>query len=38
MSLFAKSPEKLRKRADEAMAEHEAGQSEPLDPEPRASA
>jgi hypothetical protein len=31
--LFAKSPEKLRKLADQAMAEHEAGKSEPLDPE-----
>ena len=25
--LFAKSPEKLRKLADEAMAEHEAGKA-----------
>jgi hypothetical protein len=31
--LFAKSPEKLRKLADHAWAEHEAGKSEPLDPE-----
>jgi hypothetical protein len=31
--LFAKSPEKLRKLADNAWAEHEAGRSEPLDPE-----
>jgi hypothetical protein len=31
--LFAKSPEKLRKLADKAWAEHEAGQSESLDPE-----
>lgn len=31
--LFAKSPEKLRKLAEDAMAEHEAGKSEPLDPE-----
>ena len=31
--LFAKSPEKLRKLADHAWAEHEAGRSEPLDPE-----
>ena len=31
--LFAKTPEKLRKLADEAWAEHEAGKTEPLDPE-----
>ncbi|HLL89352.1 MAG TPA: hypothetical protein VK324_08615 [Tepidisphaeraceae bacterium] len=31
--LFAKSPEKLQKLADKAWAEHEAGRSEPLDPE-----
>ena len=31
--LFAKSPEKLRKLADKAWAEHEAGQSEELDPD-----
>ena len=29
--LFSKSPEKLQKLADNAWAEHEAGQSEPLD-------
>ena len=31
--LFAKSPEKLRKLADRAWAEHEAGGSEELDPD-----
>ena len=31
--LFAKSPEKLQKLADQAWAEHEAGQSEELDPD-----
>jgi hypothetical protein len=31
--LFAKAPEKLRRLADQAWAEHEAGRSEPLDPE-----
>jgi hypothetical protein len=31
--LFAKSPEKLKKLADQVWAEHEAGQSEVLDPE-----
>jgi len=31
--LFAKSPEKLQKLADKAWAEHEAGRSEPLDPD-----
>jgi hypothetical protein len=30
--LFARSPDKLRKLADEAWAEHEAGGSEELDP------
>ena len=30
---FAKSPEKLKKLADHAWAEHLAGNSEPLDPE-----
>ena len=29
---FARSPEKLKKLADEAWAEHEAGHSEILDP------
>ncbi len=29
--LFAKSPEKLRSLADRVWAEHEAGESEPLD-------
>ncbi len=31
--LYSKSPEKLQKLADKAWAEHEAGQSEPLDPD-----
>jgi hypothetical protein len=31
--LFEKTPEKLRRLADEAWAEHEAGKTEPLDPE-----
>ena len=31
--LFAKSPEKLRKLADQSWAEHEAGGSEELDPD-----
>ena len=31
--LFAKSPEKLAKLADEAWAEHQQGSSQPLDPE-----
>jgi hypothetical protein len=31
--LLAKSPEKLRKLADRAWAEHEAGGSEELDPD-----
>ncbi len=31
--LFAKSPEKLSKLADQAWAEHEAGQSQELDPD-----
>jgi hypothetical protein len=31
--LFAKSPEKLRKLADRAWSEHEAGGSEELDPD-----
>ncbi len=31
--LFARSPEKLRRLADRAWAEHEAGQSQPLDPD-----
>ncbi len=31
--LLAKSPEKLRKLADRAWAEHEAGQSQELDPD-----
>ena len=31
--LFSKSPEKLKKLADEAWAEHEEGKSEPLDPD-----
>jgi hypothetical protein len=31
--LFSRAPEKLRKLADEAWAEHEAGKTEPLDPE-----
>ena len=31
--LFARAPDKLRKLADEAWAEHEAGKTEPLDPE-----
>jgi len=31
--LFATSPEKLRKLADDAWAEHEAGGSEELDPD-----
>ena len=31
--LFAKSPQKLGKLADKAWAEHEAGRSEPLDPD-----
>ncbi len=31
--LFAKSPEKLAKLADKAWAEHEAGLSQPLDPD-----
>jgi hypothetical protein len=30
---LAKSPEKLRKLADQAWAEHEAGQSQELDPD-----
>ena len=30
---LSKSPEKLGKLADEAWAEHEAGRSEPLDPQ-----
>jgi hypothetical protein len=32
-ALFAKSPEKLRKLADRAWAEHEAGGSQELDPD-----
>jgi len=31
--LFAKSPEKVAKLADAAWSEHEAGKSEPLDPD-----
>jgi hypothetical protein len=31
--LFSKSPEKLRKLADEAWTEHEAGKSDELDPD-----
>ncbi len=31
--VFARSPEKLSKLADEAWAEHEAGLSEELDPD-----
>ncbi len=31
--LLAKSPEKLRKLADRAWAEHEAGKSQHLDPD-----
>jgi hypothetical protein len=31
--LFAKSPEKLRKLADQALADDEAGQTEELDPD-----
>jgi hypothetical protein len=31
--LFAKSPDKLRKLADRAWAEHEAGGSQELDPD-----
>jgi hypothetical protein len=31
--LFAQAPEKLRKLADRAWAEHEAGGSEELDPD-----
>ena len=31
--LLAKSPEKLRKLADRAWAEHEAGKSQNLDPD-----
>lgn len=31
--LLAKSPKTLERLADEAWAEHEAGKSEPLDPE-----
>lgn len=31
--LFAKSPDKLRKLADRAWAEHEAGDSQELDPD-----
>jgi hypothetical protein len=31
--LFAKSPDKLAQLADKAWSEHEAGLSEPLDPE-----
>jgi hypothetical protein len=31
--LFAKSPDKLRKLADQAWAEHEAGGSQELDPD-----
>jgi hypothetical protein len=31
--LFARSPEKLKKLADQAWAQHEAGDSEELDPE-----
>lgn len=31
--VLAKSPEKLRKLADKAWAEHEAGQSQELDPD-----
>jgi hypothetical protein len=31
--LLAKSPEKLRKLADQAWAEHESGKSEELDPD-----
>ncbi|HYE63280.1 MAG TPA: hypothetical protein VD997_14895 [Phycisphaerales bacterium] len=30
---IARSPDKLGRLADEAWAEHEAGKSEPLDPE-----
>jgi hypothetical protein len=32
-ALFAKSTEKLQKLADKAWAEHEAGETEELDPE-----
>jgi hypothetical protein len=32
-ALLAKSPEKLRKLADRAWAEHEAGDSQELDPD-----
>lgn len=32
-ALFARTPEKLRKVADEAWAEHSEGKSQPLDPE-----
>jgi len=32
-SLFDKSPEKLAKLADKAWREHEAGASQPLDPD-----
>lgn len=32
-SLFSRSPEKLRRLADEAWAEHDAGKSQPLDPD-----
>jgi hypothetical protein len=32
-ALLAKSPEKLSKLADKAWAEHEAGQSQELDPD-----
>lgn len=31
--LFARSPELLAKLADEALAEHRAGKTKPLDPE-----
>jgi len=31
--LFAKSPEKLKKLADQAWGEHESGDSEELDPD-----
>ena len=31
--LLAKSPQKLQRLADKAWSEHEAGQSEPLDPD-----
>jgi hypothetical protein len=32
-AVIAKSPEKLKKLADKAWADHEAGKTEPLDPE-----